>query len=74
MTIYYDTMVKSVQKQGSRIVSVEIIQRLPIAMEGVQAREDCRYFYESVQDWYTREPSQYHRKVVSKIMINNFII
>lgn len=36
LTIYYDSVIKSVQKVGTRIASVEIIQRLPIA--GPEAR------------------------------------
>ncbi len=45
---------------------------MPLA--GDSAREACRYFSEIVEDWYTRQPSQYYRKVVSKITVNNFVI
>jgi hypothetical protein len=32
LTIYYESVIKTVQKIGSKITSVEVIQRLPIAL------------------------------------------
>ena len=34
LTIYYDTMVKSVQRIGTKISTVEIVSRLPLAADG----------------------------------------
>ena len=69
LKIYFNSVVKSVKKLGSRIISVEIIQRT-----SKSNKSDCRGVNEIIKDWYSKEHSSVFNKKIINLRVNKFII
>lgn len=67
LTIFYNSIIKNVDKVGSVITGVSIITHEPL-------KEDCRSADLRIQDWYTYGDNEYYNKTLTDLKVGKFVI